>query len=412
MSDSLGYIPFAAPFVLQSLLNVDSNTVPSEGDTLLWNSTKEKWVPGAVPEPILNNFTATRAPTATDDADAGYTPGSAWVDTVALAAYLCEDATVGAAVWLRTTPLAQCNYNASVAPAVSDDSASGYSIGSIWVDTTADIAYICVDASVGAAIWKAITPTMTNNLSASAAPTVNDDSGSGYTVGSYWVDTTADEAYICVDASVGAAIWAQITGNSPPLSNYSAVADPTVNDDSGSGYSVGSTWINTSTTETFTCTDASVGAAVWSSLSRPLHGFFAHKSGNQTIPDASGTIITGYSTQWTVGTSGFNESTGIFTAPVDGYYMVLGGLLFFAHSQALGDPHSILIRSSAGNVIETRLSSESATVTAMNSMPPLNGVLFLAAGATLQMEAYQSTGGSVDITEGDVTYFGVIRVRL
>jgi len=50
-----------------------------------------------------------------------------------------------------------------------------------------------------------------SNLSASAAPTVNDDSSAGYAVGSVWCDTTADDAYICLDASVGAAVWKKTT---------------------------------------------------------------------------------------------------------------------------------------------------------------------------------------------------------
>jgi hypothetical protein len=46
-----------------------------------------------------------------------------------------------------------------------------------------------------------------NNLAASAAPAVGDDDGDGYSVGSIWIDTTGDAAYICVDASTGAAVW-------------------------------------------------------------------------------------------------------------------------------------------------------------------------------------------------------------
>ncbi len=51
----------------------------------------------------------------------------------------------------------------------------------------------------------------TNNFAATTAPTVGDDSGDGYSVGSRWVDTTADESYICTDASLGAAVWLNST---------------------------------------------------------------------------------------------------------------------------------------------------------------------------------------------------------
>ncbi len=50
------------------------------------------------------------------------------------------------------------------------------------------------------------------NLSATAAPTSGDDTGDGYTVGSLWADTTNDKAYICLDATLSAAVWAEITG--------------------------------------------------------------------------------------------------------------------------------------------------------------------------------------------------------
>lgn len=46
-----------------------------------------------------------------------------------------------------------------------------------------------------------------NNVSATSAPTASNDSSQGYAVGSRWVNVTTDLAYVCVDASVGAAIW-------------------------------------------------------------------------------------------------------------------------------------------------------------------------------------------------------------
>lgn len=44
--------------------------------------------------------------------------------------------------------------NLTAAPGVGDDTADGYQPGSIAVDVTNDKAYICVDASAGAAIWQ------------------------------------------------------------------------------------------------------------------------------------------------------------------------------------------------------------------------------------------------------------------
>lgn len=47
---------------------------------------------------------------------------------------------------------------------------------------------------------------------ATTAPTVNEDAGDGYSVGSRWIDTTADKSYVCVDSTVGAAVWQQTSG--------------------------------------------------------------------------------------------------------------------------------------------------------------------------------------------------------
>ncbi len=46
-----------------------------------------------------------------------------------------------------------------------------------------------------------------DNLSASAAPTVNADSSAGYEVGSLWLDLTGGNYYVCKSADAGAASW-------------------------------------------------------------------------------------------------------------------------------------------------------------------------------------------------------------
>lgn len=46
-----------------------------------------------------------------------------------------------------------------------------------------------------------------NNLSATTDPTINEDANDNYTVGSWWVNTATDTAFICLDDTVGAAKW-------------------------------------------------------------------------------------------------------------------------------------------------------------------------------------------------------------
>lgn len=51
--------------------------------------------------------------------------------------------------------------------------------------------------------------------------------------------------------------------NNIPKANRTAIADPTVNDDSGDNYSEASIWVNTATNQVFFCGDPALGAAVW-----------------------------------------------------------------------------------------------------------------------------------------------------
>lgn len=55
-----------------------------------------------------------------------------------------------------TTQRPRHNYSAITAPTVSDDETSHYSTNSLWVNTSTGTAYICTDASTGAAVWQVI----------------------------------------------------------------------------------------------------------------------------------------------------------------------------------------------------------------------------------------------------------------
>lgn len=46
-------------------------------------------------------------------------------------------------------------FDATVDPVATDDSSANYQIGSVWVNTTTDEAFTCVDATAGAAVWTA-----------------------------------------------------------------------------------------------------------------------------------------------------------------------------------------------------------------------------------------------------------------
>lgn len=56
-----------------------------------------------------------------------------------------------------------------------------------------------------------------HNLAASIAPTVSDDDTADYAIGSRWLDTTADRAYLCLSAATGAAVWVEVTNEAAPV---------------------------------------------------------------------------------------------------------------------------------------------------------------------------------------------------
>jgi len=66
-------------------------------------------------------------------------------------------------------------------------------------------------------------------------PIVTNDSNSGFAVGSKWINTLSDELYICLDNTLGAAIWAQIstTSASPDTVDFEYGAITSTTDNGG-----------------------------------------------------------------------------------------------------------------------------------------------------------------------------------
>lgn len=71
---------------------------------------------------------------------------------------------------------------------------------------------------VSAGIYKAIKA----NIGSAIDPVVTDDSASGYVVHSVWHNTTLKKVFICVDASVGAAVWREYAIDTQDLSDPGA----------------------------------------------------------------------------------------------------------------------------------------------------------------------------------------------
>lgn len=71
------------------------------------------------------------------------------------------------------------------------------------------------------------------NLTATAAPTVDNDTTEGYVVSSRWYDVTNDKEYVCLDNTDGAAVWIETTqsGSVGATPDYGSVATVTLSSD-------------------------------------------------------------------------------------------------------------------------------------------------------------------------------------
>jgi len=245
----------AGSFWINTVLSISFINISPAAGAAVWNQID------AAGTSITNNYVAIVAPTVTDSSPT-YTVGSHWVDTVANKSYICVDAFAAAAIWKETSPATATknNYAAIIAPIATDSSASGYAVGSTWVDVVANKSYICVDATAATAIWKETSPASSGNLSAVIDPTAADASPT-YSVGSLWVNVTLDKTFICVDSTIAGAIWHQVDGTQS--NNLVAVTAPTVSNDVTQGYTVGSRWLNTVFGNLYICTSNTVGAATW-----------------------------------------------------------------------------------------------------------------------------------------------------
>lgn len=87
--------------------------------------------------------------------------------------------------------------------------ASGASATTVKVLLTPDLVPSVVEGLAG--LMGDLTALPQHNYAGSAAPTTADDSAAGYSVGSMWFDTSNDEIYGCVDATEGAAVWKQLS---------------------------------------------------------------------------------------------------------------------------------------------------------------------------------------------------------
>lgn len=215
------------------------------------------------------NYTAAVPPSVNDDANDGYVAGSRWLDVVANMEYVCLHNTVGAAVWVATTlaPGAGTGTVTSVAVAVpAEFSVSGSPLTTFGTITISKVNQSANLIYAGPSAGGAATPTF-RLLHADDIPFIDTAKiNSGLLVherGGLEADVSLYNGFVRISGGVTSQI----------RSIFNSGSNPTVTDDASTGYVVGSRWININTDEEWVLLDSTNGAAVWKiTTSSPVGG--------------------------------------------------------------------------------------------------------------------------------------------
>jgi hypothetical protein len=132
-------------------------------------------------------------------------------------------------------------------------------------------------------------------------------------------------------------------------------------------------------------------------------------STTQSIPNATVTPITGWTQKYDRLNANFNPTNGMYEAPQNGYYLVSGQVTFQGFSAAVSNTFQAIIAVNGGVIISGIVSQQTSSAIAQSVN--VSGVIFAAAGTTINLSAYQNTGSSVTLNGSpSVTYFSVSRI--
>jgi len=109
------------------------------------------------------------------------------------------------------------------------DSNGHFLEGDIWVNTSTDSTFVCVDATATAAIWQEVNSG--RYYVSGNTPTADDDgantSGNGiFTYGHLWINPAQEKAWVCVFTGTGMAVWLEIND----ASDFATAAQGTLAD--------------------------------------------------------------------------------------------------------------------------------------------------------------------------------------
>lgn len=225
---------------------------------------------------------------------------------------------------------------------------------------------------------------------------------------------TAGERRLGIDAN-GVLVWKNSAGTTSPLvalNKWDATVAPSVNDDSGDGYQVGSRWIDVTNNKEYVCLDASVGAAVWTETTQSAGGVATssarvYNNGTQAIPDATTTaLLFGAEENDPDGWHSTSSATDRLVWPAG---VGAGTCDLRAHTMAAADPDAeriLFLRKNGADIIGGAMSQYGYAALAGSPTARLQVVVLGLPGAPgdyFQAMVYSPHGGGVNLNYGGAT---------
>ena len=384
----------------------------------IWDKQSATWVQRPTTAPELVQF-GTTAPTSTT----GYTAGDEYFVTsngtstgTITAQYIFNGTT-----WtLRPTPTAQltttsivpkvyqsgayvnaqANIEANVADLIQLSDGSRIHDGEVtWTGhglTVGAWYYLDQSAPGGYTTTRPTSGLVQQLFFVEDANTIHVDIEEAWTVGGTSSETFAKTVYVNTTSPTTATIFDL---DNPPITN-----DDSLKADDNNIYigTDGSTWTYKTSTGTYS-------TYVYPTTTPIVLN--ASGAATSNVPANAWTNITGYtSTTTNTAGTGWNATTGVFTAPRAGYYHAIGGVEIFSASNVAGQITVVQILKNGTTGVSATREVIQATYAGVNMTGPTVGNVYLNAGETLQLRVFSSQG-TRSISNSASTYFNINEIK-